>query len=169
MKIARVTGTVVSTIKYEKYVGMKLLRVRHLTLDGQPTGEELIALDAADAGIGDIVLVNNDGGAAQMIMGDTKLIASVTICGVMNIGKVVGSVVCTVKTPSLSGIKLLVVRQIVNGQEKGLLVACDGTRQAGIGDVVYMIGRKEAALMLDRDDPPPSDITIVGIIDPETL
>lgn len=84
MKIARVTGTVVSTIKYEKYVGMKLLQVRHLTLDGQPTGEELIALDAADAGIGDIVLVNNDGGAAQMIMGDTKLIASVTICGVID-------------------------------------------------------------------------------------
>ena len=47
----------------------------------------------------------------------------------MNIGKVVGSVVCTVKTPSLNGVKLLVVRQIVNGQEKGLLVACDGTRQ----------------------------------------
>ena len=86
----------------------------------------------------------------------------------MNIGKVVGSVVCTVKTPSLNGIKLLVVRQIVNGQ-KGLLIACDGTRQAGIGDVVYMIGRKEAALMLSRDDPPPSDITIAGIIDPETL
>ena len=84
MKIARVTGTVVSTIKDEKYVGMKLLRVRHLTLDGQPTGEELIALDAADAGIGDIVLVNNDGGAAQMIMDDTKLIASVTICGVID-------------------------------------------------------------------------------------
>ena len=84
MKIARVTGTVVSTIKYEKYVGMKLLRVRHLTLEGQPTGEELIALDAADAGIGDIVLVNNDGGAAQMITGDKTLIASVTICGVVD-------------------------------------------------------------------------------------
>lgn len=84
MKIAQVTGTVVSTIKYEKYVGFKLLRVRHLTLEGQPTGEELIALDAADAGVGDIVLVNNDGGAAQMIMGDYKLIASVTICGVID-------------------------------------------------------------------------------------
>lgn len=84
MKIAQVTGTVVSTIKYDKYVGMKLLRVRHLTLEGQPTGEELVALDAADAGVGDIVLVNNDGGAAQMIMGDTKLIASVTICGVID-------------------------------------------------------------------------------------
>ena len=45
----------------------------------------------------------------------------------------------------------------------------DCTCQAGIGDVVYMIGRKEAALMLDLKDPPPSDLTIAGIIDPETL
>ena len=84
MKIARVTGTVVSTIKYEKYVGYKLLKVRHLTLEGEPTGEELIALDVACAGVGDIVLVNNDGGAAQMIADDFKLIASVTICGVID-------------------------------------------------------------------------------------
>ena len=84
MKIARVTGTVVSTVKYEQYRGMKLLRVRHLTLTGEMTGEELVALDAADAGIGDTVLVNNDGGAAQMVMGDKTLIASVTICGVID-------------------------------------------------------------------------------------
>ena len=84
MKIGVVTGTVVSTIKYEKYVGYKLLKVRHLTLEGEMTGEELVALDVADAGIGDIVLVNNDGGAAQMIAGDKTLIASVTICGVID-------------------------------------------------------------------------------------
>lgn len=84
MKIAQVTGTVVSTIKYEKYRGYKMLKVRHLTLDGQQTGEELIALDGADAGVGDIVLVNNDGGAAQMILDDKTLIASVTICGVVD-------------------------------------------------------------------------------------
>lgn len=84
MKIAQVTGTVVSTIKYDKYVGYKLLKVRHMTLDGQLTGEELIALDAADAGLGDIVLVNNDGGAAQMIVDDYTIIASVTICGVID-------------------------------------------------------------------------------------
>ncbi len=87
----------------------------------------------------------------------------------MNIGMVVGSVVCTVKTPTLEGVKLLIVRQLVNGQPKGLVIACDGTRQAGIGDTVYMIGRKEAALMLDLEAPPPSDLTIAGIIDPETL
>ena len=84
MKIATVTGTVVSTIKYDKYRGFKLLKIRHLTLEGEMTGEELIALDAADAGVGDIVLVNNDGGAAQMITGDKTLIASVTICGVID-------------------------------------------------------------------------------------
>jgi len=59
-------------------------KVRHLTLEGEPTGEELIALDTACAGVGDIVLVNNDGGAAQMIADDKKLIASVTICGVID-------------------------------------------------------------------------------------
>ena len=83
MKLAKVTGTVVSTVKYEKYTGCKMLKVRHLTLDGRLTGEELVALDAADAGTGDIVLINNDGGAAQMIMGDKTLIASVTVCGVV--------------------------------------------------------------------------------------
>lgn len=87
----------------------------------------------------------------------------------MNIGVVVGSVVCTVKTPALEGIKLLIVRLLANGRPKGLVIACDGTRQAGTGDTVYMIGRKEAALMLDLKNPPPSDLTIAGIIDPETL
>ena len=87
----------------------------------------------------------------------------------MNIGRVVGTVVCTVKTPTLSGIKLMVVRQIVNGAEKGLVIACDGTRQAGAGDMAFMIGRAEAALIMSREAPPPSDLTIAGIIDPETL
>lgn len=87
----------------------------------------------------------------------------------MNIGRVVGNVVCTVKTPTLEGMKLMVVRQLVNGAEKGLVIACDGTHQAGIGDTVYMIGRAEAALMLSTKAPPPSDLTIAGIIDPETL
>ena len=35
MKIAKVTGTVVSTIKYDRYRGFKLLKIRHLTLDGE--------------------------------------------------------------------------------------------------------------------------------------
>ncbi len=84
MKISIVTGTVVSTVKYPRYQGYKLLKVRHLTLEGVPSGEELVALDMADAGVGDIVLTNNDGGAAKMITGDQDIIAGLTICGVVD-------------------------------------------------------------------------------------
>ena len=93
MKLARVTGTVVSTVKYEKYRGLKMLLVRHLDLDLNEVGEELVALDAANAGLGDIVLVNNDGGAAQMVLNDKTLIASVTICGVIDSFTVQGKTV----------------------------------------------------------------------------
>lgn len=84
MKLGRVTGTVVSTIKYEGYRGHKMLKVRPIDLSGEFSGEEVVALDAANAGLGDTVLINNDGGSAQMIMGDQKIIASVTICGVVD-------------------------------------------------------------------------------------
>ncbi len=87
----------------------------------------------------------------------------------MNIGIVIGCVVCTVKTATLKGRRLLIVRKMVNGKPAGTVIACDATGVAGIGDTVYMIGRAEAALMLDLDAPPPSDTTIAGIIDPETL
>jgi len=88
----------------------------------------------------------------------------------MLIGRVEGSVVCTVKTPTLEGIKLLAVRLLDGKKEKELVIACDGTRQAGIGDTVYMIGRKEAALLFaPSGEAPPSDLSIAGIIDPETL
>ena len=83
-----VDSSIVGIVDFVDILGKRVydkgLKVRHLTLEGEMTGEELIALDAADAGIGDIVLVNNDGGAAQMITGDKTLIASVTICGVVD-------------------------------------------------------------------------------------
>lgn len=81
----------------------------------------------------------------------------------MYIGRVEGNVVATVKDERLTGVKLLVVRLIENGVDKGRVIAGDGTRQAGIGDLVYMIGRKEAALMFDTK--PACDVAIVGFID----
>ena len=41
----------------------------------------------------------------------------------MTVGKVVGNVVCTPKHPALSGIKLMLVREIAGGREAGLVVA----------------------------------------------
>jgi len=55
-------------------------------LDGnlKPDGPRQIAFDCADAGIGDIVLVNIDGGAANMLLCDEVIIADITICGVLD-------------------------------------------------------------------------------------
>ena len=58
--------------------------VEYLNPDGTPDGSRQIAFDAAHAGIGDIVLVNTDGGAANILTGDKALIADLTICGVLD-------------------------------------------------------------------------------------
>ena len=49
------------------------------------------------------------------------------------------------------------------------MIACDGTRQAGIGDTVYMIGRAEAALMLSREAPPPTDALLRPLAEYDAL
>jgi len=82
----------------------------------------------------------------------------------MYTGKVVGSVVSTVKDEGLVGIKLLIVQRIDNGQPGKTLVAADQTRQAGNGDYVYLIGSKEASLIF-RKGLVPADAAIVGFID----
>jgi microcompartment protein CcmK/EutM len=84
VKIARVVGNLISTIKDECFHGYKLMIVEFLKPDGTPDGKRQIAFDAAHAGIGDVVLVNIDGGAANMFTGDKDLIADYTICGVLD-------------------------------------------------------------------------------------
>jgi microcompartment protein CcmK/EutM len=84
MKIAKVVGNLISTIKDKSFSGYKLMIVEYLHPDGTPDGKRQIAFDAAHAGVGDIVLVNVDGGAANMFTGDKELIADNTICGVLD-------------------------------------------------------------------------------------
>jgi microcompartment protein CcmK/EutM len=83
----------------------------------------------------------------------------------MYVGKVVGSVVSTVKDENLKGVKLLVVQLIENGMPKGFEVSADGTYEAGPGDLVYLIGKKEATLPFKDCRIIPVDSAIVGFID----
>ncbi|MEI6101501.1 MAG: EutN/CcmL family microcompartment protein [Eubacteriales bacterium] len=82
----------------------------------------------------------------------------------MYTGKVVGSVVATIKDENLQNIPLLAVRLIENGKQAGLIIAADSTGQAGKGDFVNLIGSKEAARMF-RKKYTPADIAIIGFID----
>lgn len=69
MYIGCVSGTVVATIKNELFVGRKLLVVDRLSLQGQPTGKYDIAVDMVQAGVGDLVLVLDEGNSARQIVG----------------------------------------------------------------------------------------------------
>ena len=64
MRIGRVTGAVVSTKKHGKLHGAKLLLVQPISPDGRASGVTVLAVDAAQAGIGDKVLLVIEGRAA---------------------------------------------------------------------------------------------------------
>ena len=62
MKLARVVGNVVSTIKDRGFDGQKLMIVDFIDEEGNLTGNNAIVFDVAHAGIGDTVLIAVDGG-----------------------------------------------------------------------------------------------------------
>lgn len=68
MKIARVAGTVVSTINHPLFDERKLLLCDLLTPDGDPTGSYAIAVDLVDAGVGERVLVLDEGNSARQLL-----------------------------------------------------------------------------------------------------
>lgn len=84
----------------------------------------------------------------------------------MLLGKIVGTAVATIKTPELTGVKLLVVQPLnENKQPVGTLkVAADAT-QAGVGDIVFMVRAREAALALPDETFVPVDLAAIGIVD----
>ena len=81
-------------------------------------------------------------------------------------GKVIGSLVATVKDKSLEGVKLLAVRLIENGVPGRIIIAADAVKVAGIGDHVYMVTGREAAIAFDNGMMA-VDAGITGIIDSE--
>ena len=83
----------------------------------------------------------------------------------MQLARVIGTVVATVKNDSLDGRKLLVVQTLNKDlQPSGKpLVAVDSVG-AGIGELVFWCRGKEASFPFKREDTP-TDCTIIGIVD----
>lgn len=83
----------------------------------------------------------------------------------MQLARVVGEVVSTVKDPNLTGIKLLVVQPLnAAGEAAGrTLVALDSVG-SGVGENVFFVRGREAAFPFYPGEPP-ADATIVGIVD----
>lgn len=84
MQIGRVVGTVVATQKNRKLHGAKLLLVQPLTLDGQPRGVALLAIDSVGAGVGETVLVVLEGKAAGDALGRKAAAVDAAIIGIVD-------------------------------------------------------------------------------------
>lgn len=69
MLIARVIGDITATQKHPSHEGKKLLLVQPLELDGADRGLPIVAVDGVSAGIGDRVLLVQDGFAAFTTVG----------------------------------------------------------------------------------------------------
>jgi ethanolamine utilization protein EutN len=83
----------------------------------------------------------------------------------MQLARVIGTVVATVKNESLSGRTLLVIQTLnkdLKPQGKAM-VAVDSVG-AGVGELVFWCRGKEASFPFKREDTP-TDCTIVGIVD----
>lgn len=84
----------------------------------------------------------------------------------MQLGRVIGTVVATMKYEGLEGIKLLIVQPLDRHQEpEGRpVVAADAVHMAGPGELIYFVGSREAAQALPETFVP-VDHAIVGIAD----
>jgi ethanolamine utilization protein EutN len=83
----------------------------------------------------------------------------------MYLGIVKGTVVAERKAAGLEGKKILLVQPVdEKGRSLGDLQAAIDTVQAGVGELVYLVGSREAALACDPWFVP-VDAAIVGIVD----
>jgi microcompartment protein CcmK/EutM len=69
VKLARVVGTVVSTINHPALDNRTLLLCDLLDPSGRPSGGYLIAVDSVGAGAGETVLLLDEGNGARQVLG----------------------------------------------------------------------------------------------------
>jgi ethanolamine utilization protein EutN len=84
MYIGKVIGTVVSTIKIDHLDDRKLLIVDMLDLEGKETGYYDIAVDVVQAGLGDTVMVIDEGNGARQVLGIDPGAVRAVIVGVVD-------------------------------------------------------------------------------------
>ena len=84
----------------------------------------------------------------------------------MKLGKVIGNVVATTKDPGLNTLRLLVVQGLDDNLQPlgNPYVAADGIETAGPGDIIYVVSKKEAAIVFPKELVP-IDECIVGYVE----
>jgi ethanolamine utilization protein EutN len=83
----------------------------------------------------------------------------------MQLARVIGAIVATLKEPALAGVKLLLIQPMnADGQDAGRPVVAVDAVGAGVGERVFFVRGKEASFPFHPAEVP-ADAGIVGIID----
>jgi ethanolamine utilization protein EutN len=85
MLIARVLGNVVATQKNRRYDNARVMLCQQVTAEGDDMANTIIALDSVDAGVGDLVLIVQEGwGASTAATGEQGAAIDSAIVGVID-------------------------------------------------------------------------------------
>ena len=85
MILAKVLGNVVATQKNARYDDARIMLCEQITPEGEAMGNTLIALDSVDAGVGDTVLIVQEGwGASTAATGKVGAAIDSAIVGVVD-------------------------------------------------------------------------------------
>ena len=84
MILAKVIGTVVTTISIGDFKNRRLLVVQPLVMEGEAPDEDFIALDNTQAGIGDTVLINREGNGARQVLKNPDAAVISVIVGIVD-------------------------------------------------------------------------------------
>jgi ethanolamine utilization protein EutN len=82
--LGRIIGDVVATQKAASHLRRKILMVQPINLDGSDRGEAVLALDSADAGVGDRVLLVTEGFSAMTAVGRPNSPIDMAVIGVID-------------------------------------------------------------------------------------
>lgn len=85
MILGRVIGTIWATRKDERLEGLKLQVVEQVGLDFKPAGGFVVAVDAVEAGVGEIVLVAQGSSARQTSVTNNRAVDAVIMAIVENL------------------------------------------------------------------------------------
>jgi ethanolamine utilization protein EutN len=84
VKLARVTGNVVSTVCNPVFEERKLLLCDLLDPRGRATGDYTIAVDSVGAGAGETVLILDEGNSARQVVGDPDGAIRAVVVGIVD-------------------------------------------------------------------------------------
>ena len=90
MFLADVIGTIVAPVQIPVLEGRTLLLVRPIGPGGKPFGRARIALDRVQAGVGDRVIVIDEGSSARQILGDPEAAVKTVVVGIVDYVELAG-------------------------------------------------------------------------------